>query len=158
MSTSAQRQRAPDTIPNSSMHPATRLTARSSFGYISAERTALAKPLTQPLPTPGPARQDQKKREMLKLRQQRHRSVLQHAAGLVIVVGAMGAAFLYGHVQLAREAQRSVIVSDMLNQEVEKSRLLGNAQARDVTPTSINRKATIVGMVHPEERDSIVLP
>ena len=128
------------------------------FRHAGGERSALARQATQPLISPEPAKEQKRARELLKRKKQAaDRTVVLCAAGVALVTGALGAVFLGGHVQLAREAHRSVLASEMLNQQLERSRLLGNAQARDITPTFISQKAGQLGMVRPDERDAIVV-
>lgn len=144
MSTSTQRQQIQDAM----------------YGRPMDGRSGLARKLTQPAPSPGPSEAEKREIRRLERKLQRkaaHRAVMQHVAGIAIVGGIVGAVFLGGHVQLAREAQRSVVVTEMLNQQLERSRSLRNRQATDVTPTTINQKAGGQGMVRPDERETIVM-
>ncbi len=144
MSISAQRQQVQETM----------------FAYGGGERSGLARKLAEPARSPKPGQDEERQREKLrrKARQEAHRTAVQYAFAVATVAGLVGAVFLGGHVELARQAQRSVIVSEMLNQQVERSRILTNAQARDITPSTISQKAGLVGMVHPEESDTIIVP
>jgi hypothetical protein len=144
MSISAQRQQVQGTM----------------FRQSGGAHLAHARQLTQPVTSPGSVRDDRRSVELArrKKREAAHAVVVQYSIGVALVAGVMGAILLGGHVELARQAQRSVIVNEMLCQQVERARLLGNAQARDVTPTSISQRADRIGMVHPDERDTIVMP
>jgi hypothetical protein len=124
------------------------------FSLAVGERAAYAKPER----IPDPTRVERTSPGQHWDRRVVHRVAVQCAATIGILSGLVGAVFLGGHVLLAREAQRSVRVSEMLNQQLERSRILRNTQARDITPTSISQKAGMVGMVHPDERDSIIVP
>jgi hypothetical protein len=73
----------------------------------------------------------------------------------MFAAAVIGFGFLNGHIELAREAHRSILVSQDLNQAIDMDHAMQNRKARIITPTTIGQKAIAIGMTHPDDPDVI---